>query len=153
MRHFFGNFLAGRAAVGLFVLRVVVGAAFAIHGWGKIQSPGGMFGWGTQMGIPPFFQFLAAVAEFAGGLGLVVGLLTPIAAFGIVCTMAVAYYKVGLGKPFVAMPGTPSFELIAVYFACAFAVLMTGPGAISLDALLIGRLRRGETAPPDATII
>jgi putative oxidoreductase len=147
MKSLFGNFLSGRWAVGLLLLRAVTGAAFALHGWMKITGPVGMFHWGDGMGIPKVFQFLAVAAEFGGGLGLIVGLLTPIASFGIICTMLVALFKVHLpaGHPFVSMGG-PSYELAAVYLANALAILLLGPGAFSLDALIFGRRLAPTTA-------
>ena len=45
------------ASAALLVLRVVVGTAFIIHGWQKIQTP---FSWmGPQSPVPGLFQFLA----------------------------------------------------------------------------------------------
>ena len=60
----YGEFIGGRGAVGLLVLRIVAGLGFVFHGWGKIQNP---FGWmGSDAGIPGFFQALAAIAAFVG---------------------------------------------------------------------------------------
>ncbi len=138
MTRFF-DLRGGAGAVGILALRVVVGAAFVLHGWDKIRSDGGMFGW-MGKALPPFWQGLAAFAEFGGGLGLLVGLLTPIASFGIVCTMAVAIVKVMLpkGAHFVGHEG-PTYELCAVYLAAALAIMLAGPRALSLDALIFGR--------------
>jgi putative oxidoreductase len=141
MKAFFGGFIGGRYAIALLLVRVVMGAAFVLHGWPKIQSPGS---WMGPMGekVPAFFQFLAAFAEFGGGLALIFGLLTPIAAAGIVVTMLTALFMVHLpsGHPFVSMGG-PSYELSAIYLANALALIFTGPGAYSLDALVFGKMR------------
>jgi putative oxidoreductase len=132
-----------QTSAGLFLLRVVVGAAFILHGWPKIQSP---FGWmPADAPIPGFLQFLAALSEFGGGIALILGLLTRIAALGLAATMAVAAGMVHIpsGHPFVAWkPGSPSWELAAVYFACAVLFLLAGPGRISADAQLF------DTKPP-----
>lgn len=136
---FLFDFRGGRSAAGLLLLRLVVGWAFVLHGWMKIQSDGGMYGWmGSK--VPAVWQGLAAFAEFGGGLGLMVGLLTPVACFGLICTMAVAIVMVQLpsGAKFVQMPG-PTYELCAVYLVAALAILLGGPGAWSLDALIFGR--------------
>ena len=126
-----------RESLGLLILRVVVGAAFVLHGWPKIQNA---FAWmGPNATVPGFMQALAATAEFGGGIALILGVLTPIAAIGLTATMAGALYMVHLpaGHPFVpAKPGDPSYELAAVYLAAAVALLLTGPGRFSLDALL-----------------
>ena len=133
------NFVAGRGAVGLLILRLVTGAAFVLHGWPKIQDPSGwMDRPDVASGVPGIFQALAAIAEFGGGLALIPGLLTPLAALGIAATMVGALAMVHLprGDPFVASSGWPSFELPVGYLANALLLLLLGPGVLSLDALL-----------------
>ncbi len=122
-------------SVGLFVLRLVMGEAFVLHGWPKIQNP---WGWmGAEAHVPAILQALAALAEFGGGMALVVGLLTRLASLGIATNMTVALALVHLpsGDPFVGKPGGRSYELAAVYLACAVVFFLLGPGRFSLDAL------------------
>lgn len=119
------------------LLRVITGAAFVLHGWPKIQNA---FAWmGADAGIPGFVQALVALAEFGGGIGLILGLLTPIAALGIACVMLGAIFMVHVpkGDPFVG--GEGSYELPLVYLAVAIVLLLLGPGALALDRLLFGR--------------
>jgi putative oxidoreductase len=124
-----------------------MGAAFILHGWPKIQNP---FGWMNAMGgssIPSWLQGLAAFAEFGGGIALILGLLTPIAAFGLVCQMVAALFIVHLPSrdPFVApAPGQSSYELALVYLVVAISLIVLGPGKFSVDALLFGRQTRPE---------
>jgi putative oxidoreductase len=128
----------GRGAVGLLLLRLVVGAAFLVHGSGKIQTP---FSWmPPEAPVPGALQALAAVAEFfGGGLGWVAGFLTPLASLGVLATMTVAIlFHVGRGDPFVGAGG-PSFELALVYWCVALLLLLIGPGRYSLDAQLFRR--------------
>ena len=136
----YGPFVVGRAALGLFVIRLVFGAAIALHGWPKFQHA---FAWmGPQAPVPGFLQALAALSEFGGGLALIFGLLTPLACLGLLCTMATAYFLVHFPahNPFVSnKPSDPTFEPVAHFFAVALGVLFSGPGALSLDALLFGR--------------
>ena len=117
----------------LLVLRIVVGVAFVLHGWPKIREP---FGWMAPPALPAALQALAAVAEFFGGVGLVLGLLTPLVAMGIACTMAVAVARHVLVKrdPFLG-----GYELAAVYLSVAVLVLLAGPGRFSLDRALWAR--------------
>src|SRR3989338_11516043 len=103
------------ASTALLLLRLIVGAAFVLHGWGKIQHP---FGWmGPEATIPGVFQFLAAISEFGGGLAWILGLLTPIASLGIGCTMTVAVYMhlIVRQDPFVNRTGGSSYEPALVY--------------------------------------
>lgn len=121
----------------LMVMRLVCGAAFMFHGWGKIQNP---FGWmGPDAPIPGVFLGLAALSEFGGGLAWVLGLLTRLASFGIMCTMAVAVFThaVMRGDPFVGSGG-PSYELAAVFFTVALLFFINGPGRHSLDRVIFG---------------
>ena len=83
------------------ILRLVLGVVFFAHGaqkmlgwWGGYGFSGTMGAFTHQMGIPAVFAFLAIAAEFFGGLGLILGLLGRVAAFGIACNMVVAIAKV-----------------------------------------------------------
>ena len=122
----------------LLLLRLVVGAAFLLHGSGKIQNP---FGWMPGSPIPGFLQGLAALSEFGGGLALVLGLLTPLAMLGLAITMAVAscMHAFVFGDPFVNMTGGTSFELPLVYFSVALMFMFVGPGRFSLDNKIFGK--------------
>ena len=146
MRHLLYCDTTGRiGSAGLLLLRLVMGAAFVLHGWPKIQNP---LGWmGPEAPVPAIFQALAALAEFGGGMALIAGLLTRLAALGIASVMVVALAMVHLpnGDPFVGKPGGPSYELPAVYLACALLLLFFGPGRFSWDARLF---RRPSDAEP-----
>ena len=126
-------------SIVLLLLRVVAGAAFAIHGWGKIQHP---FDWmGPSASTSGFLQFLAAISEFGGGLCWILGLVTPIASLGILCTMAYAvhFHWIVNGHPFVDPTGGPAFELAAVYLTLAVSFILLGPGRLSLDSKIFGQ--------------
>jgi putative oxidoreductase len=121
-----------------------MGAAFIMHGWMKIQTP---FGWvppGAPMHIPPFFQLLAAVAEFGGGITLILGFLIPLSSFGLISTMAVAVYTtiVTFNAPLVNNSGGPAFELPLTYLLLALLFFIMGPGNYSLDRLIFGAGKR-----------
>ena len=127
-------------SLALLFLRLTVGIAFVIHGWGKIQSP---FSWippEAPMHIPAVFQFLAAVSEFGGGIALVIGLITPLASLGIGITMTVALYAqiVVFKAPFVNLQGGNSYEIALAYFCLAVLFLAAGPGKFSVDGLIFG---------------
>src|ERR1700740_1968712 len=89
------------------ILRVVLGIVFFAHGAQKMLGWFGGFGFSGTMGfftgqmhIPALFAFLAIAAEFFGGLGLILGFLTRIAAFGIAVNMLVAIWMVHASNGF-----------------------------------------------------
>lgn len=133
----------GKAGLGLLALRLVWGAAFIFHGWGKMQAP---FNWMGDA-VPGFLQFLAAFSEFGGGIAIILGLLTPLAALGLFCTMSFAAFGVHIpnGDPFVASgPGQGSYEPALVYWAISLMFILIGPGAYSLDAKIWPKLQKND---------
>jgi putative oxidoreductase len=125
------------ADVGLLMLRLVAGLSLAYHGYAKLSQPmKGMFFDGVKslgFPMPEVFGWAAIAAELGGGIALALGLLTRPAAFLILCTMAVAFFKVHAKDPYQVK------ELAAVYGAVALAYLLAGAGRISIDHLLFGK--------------
>ena len=131
----------------LTLLRVVFGVVIFAHGAQKM--PGWFGGRGfkgtmaffTGRGIPAPLAFLAIAAEFFGGLGLVVGLLARIAAFGILCNMVVAIATVhapfGFFMNWHGKQKGEGYEYHLLAIAIALAILIRGAGALSLDRLLM----------------
>lgn len=130
----------GASSFGLLVLRLVVGIALCFHGWPKVQH---LTDWMNVFQMPnpapAPLQALAALSEFAGGIALAVGLLTPLAALGILCTMGyAAWFHISKGDPFVSSSGA-SYELALVFFSVALCVLLCGPGKLSVDHVMFKR--------------
>ena len=140
------------ASIGLLAVRLVMGAAFIIHGWPKIQNP---LGWMPESNpTPPIFQAMAAVAEFGGGIALILGALTRVAALGLLITMAVAVLTFHLPQkdPFVSLTGGPSWELAGIYCASSLLLLFSGAGQFSVDRLLCGNCAGGRIRPPEIAL-
>lgn len=142
MHKILGHFVEGRAAFGLLLLRVFMGTAIMQHGYMKIHAP---FNWMDKPGraseIHGALQALAALGEFGGGLGIVLGILTPLSCLGVLCTMLGAWFIMFRGTPWIDV-GVKSFELPSLYFIMAATLLFTGPGRFSIDALLWGRKKK-----------
>lgn len=129
-------------ALGLLVLRLVVGLTLAAHGaqkWFGWFNGYGLAGTGRfmeQLGFHPGRRaaFMAGFAETAGGLLLALGAATPLAATFIVGVMLVAIVTAHLGKGFFNHNG--GYEYPLVLAVAALSVVLTGPGRVSVDALL-----------------
>jgi putative oxidoreductase len=131
-----------QANVALTILRVIAGLTFTAHGAQKLFVFGlaGVSGSFAQMGIPaaevlgPFIALL----EFFGGIALVFGLFTRLAALGLAFDMLGAILLVHLKNGFF-MPGGVEFALALL--AMSAALVFTGAGEYAVDAV-IGR-RKG----------
>jgi putative oxidoreductase len=131
---------SNRFGIAMLLLRVVIGFAFVLHGAPKIAHASS---WMDAMPFhpPALLQEAAAVAEFFGGIALIAGVASRIAATLIVLDMLVAIAAVHLPAhaPLVSSHGA-SLELPAVYLIGALAIVLVGPGRWSADAL-IARLK------------
>jgi putative oxidoreductase len=126
-----------QVSIGLTVLRVAVAAVFIDHGRQKLFVYGlaGVTGAFTKMGVPfPGVMGPAiGLLEFFGGIALLIGLLTRVVALGFVCDMLGAILLVQLKR------GFSGFEFEFLLLGSSLALLLTGAGRFSVDALLAGR--------------
>ena len=128
------------------VLRVMLGVVMFPHGAQKVLGWFGGYGlagtlhyFTATMGIPLAFAVLAIAAEFLGSIGLIVGLFTRLAAFGIACNMAVAIFMVHLPNGFFmnwsGKQAGEGFEYHLLVIAIALALMIKGGGRWSMDRL------------------
>ena len=133
--------VATEVDIGLFLIRATAGLLMAAHGAQKLF---GWFGgssmaqWAEdlgRMGIRPAvaWAYISVGAQFAGGLLLAAGLLTPFATASLVGPMAVVVVQ-KWSKGFFNVRGGYEFMLLLLLIGVAIAV--TGPGAVSLDAAI-----------------
>lgn len=132
--------------VSLTILRLVLGVVFFAHGAQKMLGWFGGYGFHgtmgafTHMGMPAALAFVIIATEFFGGLGLLVGLLTRIAALGISGLMIGAIFMVHLQNGFfMNWMGTQKgegYEYHLLAIAIAAALLLRGAGAFSADRAL-----------------
>jgi putative oxidoreductase len=131
------------------ILRLVLGVVFFAHGAQKVLGWWGGRGFSATLsgfehsGIPAVFAFLAIAAEFLGGIGLILGLLGRVAAFGIACNMLVAIVKVhapnGLFMNWGGQQKGEGFEYHLLVLAMTAAIMIMGSGAFSVDGALSRR--------------
>lgn len=131
------------------MLRLVMGVVFFAHGAQKTLGWFGGYGFSGTMGfftqqmhIPAVFAFLAICAEFLGGIGLILGAIGRVAAFGIACDMLVAVLMVhapnGLFMNWTGQQKGEGFEFHLLALAIAGVLMVRGSGAFSVDRLLTG---------------
>jgi putative oxidoreductase len=122
--------------VGLAILRIGVGGVFAAHGLQKLMVFGipGLAGFMSQLGIPfPMLSALAVTsAELLGGLALVAGLYTRLAALPLAFSMLVAGLTAHLKGGFFLPSGV---EYVLVLFLASVTLALSGPGAWAVDNL------------------
>ena len=129
-------------SIGLLLARVVLGLMMAAHGSQKLfgwfggHGLAGTAGFFDSMGFRPgrFFAALASTTEIVGGLLLVAGFLGPVGPALMISVMVVAaasmHWKNGI------FASTNGIEVPLLYGVVAAALLLTGPGVYSLDAVL-----------------
>jgi putative oxidoreductase len=136
--------------LGITLFRIVVGSVFLVHGSQKLFVYGinGVAGTFAQIGIPfPLASAcLATFAEFFGGLAILLGLFTRLAAIPVAFTMLVAIATVH-GKNGFFLPN--GYEYALTLLVANIALTIAGGGAFALDNLVRApRLLKGETAQP-----
>jgi putative oxidoreductase len=145
--HMFRKLVATSDDWTLTLLRLVMGVIFFAHGAQKTFGWFGGYGFSGTMGfftqmmhIPAPFAFLAICAEFLGGVGLILGALGRIAAFGIACNMVVAilmvHHHFGLFMNWSGQQKGEGFEYHLLAIAIAVVLMARGSGAFSVDRAL-----------------
>jgi len=130
------------------ILRLVLGVVFFAHGAQKLLGWFGGPGFSGSMGmftgylhIPAPLAFLAIAAEFFGGLGLILGFLTRIAAFGIAMNMVVAIALVhssfGFFMNWTGTQKGEGFEYHLLVLAITAFLMIRGAGAFSADRAIM----------------
>ena len=123
---------------GALFLRLALGTSMVYHGYGKVIPAHGLHGSPLSaiehfsrmvagMGVPPWLGYVSALTEFVGGICLMLGLLTRLAAFMVAVNMAVAILLVDRHR------GYGPSELALELFVIALMLLVYGPGAAALD--------------------
>lgn len=135
-------------SLALMMIRIPLGAIMVAHGSQKLL---GLFGgkgltatfamFESSYHIPPVLTLLAIIAEFGGGIGVIIGLFTRFSAAGIAATMVVAMYKVTLAHGFflniTCAPGKGhGIEFNLALLGMALALAFRGGGPWSVDRVL-----------------
>jgi putative oxidoreductase len=125
------------------IVRMIVGFTFVMHGWQKFFDIGvaAVVGGFTSMGVPmpeltaPLVTFVELICGFA----LMIGLATRLVAIPLAIDMLAAIVLVQIPGGFFAPQGV---ELVLLLFTGAFAMMLGGPGALSVDRQMSGMRTR-----------
>ena len=115
-------------------LRIIAGIGFMIHGLPKLLDITNTQSSFTNMGLPPELAVIIGLLEFIGGLAILLGILTRIAAGLLAIDMIGAILSVKLSKGFIG-----GFELDLLYLAIMISLILTGPGNISIEKNILKR--------------
>ncbi len=129
------------------ILRLFLGVVMFPHGAQKLLGWFGGFGYSGTMGfftdklhIPAILAFIVIMVEFFGSLGLIVGFLTRIAAFGVLCNMigaiAIVHWPYGFFMNWSGKQAGQGFEFHLLAIAISLALIIAGAGKWSIDRSL-----------------
>lgn len=132
---------------GPLIMRLIVGYVFMMSGWGKLNNLPQMIQNFTEWGIifPKIMTPFVSGVEFFGGIMLILGLFTRIPAAMLAFTMLVAI-KSAKWDSWESLDTLLGFEE-ATYFAGFLWLAIAGPGAASLDRLLLNAAGHREATP------
>ena len=123
----------------MLVLRLWMGAVMIAHGVNHARTQEGTARWFEKVGFrsPELNARLSAGNEILIGLALIAGLLTTIAAAGLVATMFVAFWSIHrFAGFFVFHRPDEGYEYVATLAVAALALAILGPGGVSLDSVI-----------------
>ncbi|MBV8100002.1 MAG: DoxX family protein [Verrucomicrobia bacterium] len=134
---------AGQTSLALLIIRIAAGIVFLYHGsqilFGAFGGPGPQ-GFAASMHAPAIVGYLIGLAQFAGGLAILTGLLIRVGAVCIIIVMLGAIFLVHLPHGFdVSKHG---MEYALTQLLIALALLIAGGGAYSLGSVLPQGLRK-----------
>lgn len=140
--------LSNELSVSLVLLRAILGVVFFMHGAQKVLGWFGGYGLKGTVGwmksalqIPTPLAYVAAFAEFAGSIALLLGMFTHVAALGILITMLVATFKVHTPAGFFLNSSGDAkrgngYEYTLTLAVIALVLVLMGGGSYSIDAIL-----------------
>jgi putative oxidoreductase len=125
-------------SAGLLILRVMVGIVMFAHGYNHIFRGGrikGTAGWFGSLGMKPgiLHAWLASITELAAGTMLILGLLTPLAAAGVVGVMLVALITNHIKNGFFIFRPGEGYEYVLTLCMVGLAIGAIGAGRFSID--------------------
>ena len=116
--------------LGALLLRLALGLSMTVHGYQKVVPHGALHHFAhyvATLGLPYWLGYVSAFTEFIGGMLLIVGLFTRLAASFIATNMIVAFATVGIHR------GFGIYNYILALAVIAIMLVFYGAGAFALD--------------------
>jgi putative oxidoreductase len=132
------RFLDRLQPLAVLVMRLTLGAIMVAHGYHKVLNLHQTAHFMAGLGIPTGLAYVSSFTEFLGGLLVLSGLFTRIAAFAIVIDLVVAIWKVHWHNGLMGSSNGPGYEFPLAVATLALALIFFGAGPISLDQVLRG---------------
>jgi putative oxidoreductase len=132
------------------VLRLIVGYGFMAHGYAKLARGTGTFAAilaAIGVPAPTFMARLTILVELLGGLAVLLGTFVSLVSIPMAAVLIVAMFTVHLPYGFSSIKlvavtpagaqfGPPGYEVDLLYIACLVALVLGGPGPITIDSLI-----------------
>ena len=118
---------------GALLMRLALGFSMAVHGYQKVIPRDALSHFAhyvTTLGLPHWLGYVSAFTELAGGILLILGLLTRLSAAMVAINMVVALFLVGIHQ------GFGIYNYILALAVIAIMLTFYGPGALALDRRL-----------------
>jgi putative oxidoreductase len=131
---------SSRLNVALLILRVASALAFLFHGSAILFGGFGPAGFAAYIHMPVVVGYLVGLAQFAGGLAILSGVLFRVGAVSVIIVMLGAIFLVHVPHGFDIAKGGLEYALTQCLLAVAF--LLTGPGDYSLNPSLPASFRK-----------
>jgi putative oxidoreductase len=117
-----------------FLLRIVLGITFFVHGFVKFQGGiGNIAGWFDSIGLPGFLAYAVGIVELAGGIALILGLGTRIVSSLLAVIMIGAILKVKVAIGFLGTAEMAGYELDLAFLAIALFLAVNGSKLWAVD--------------------
>jgi putative oxidoreductase len=145
--------LGPRSGWWALALRAIVGYGFVAHGWAKLsRGPDAFAGVLAALGVPgaDVMAWATILVEICGGLSVLLGAFVWVASIPMAVVLLVAMFTVHLPYGFSSIKlvavtsagaqfGPPGYEVALLYLACLAALVLGGPGPLSIDGLIARR--------------
>lgn len=137
-------------------LRLVIGFGFMAHGWAKLSR--GPSGFAKLLAVlhvsfPEAMAWITTAVEILGGLAIFIGAFVSLMGIPLICTMLVAMFTIHIHYGYSSIKtiglnaqgpifGPPGYEINLLYIAGLVALIISGAGRFSIDALLAGKYKK-----------